>query len=146
MAQRSASRNVDSARVAQRQPGQVIGLRDSSIVSLAAHGQLDADQVSAAMHFRDDWQIIRAGSSPERLFDRVDHTPGAGAAERIADAKQRLKRCRALVGAHGFDLLIKICGDGWHIRDLYRERRERDTAADMLRIHLTELACARIRD
>lgn len=146
MAERSARRNVDTARLSQRKEAAVVGLRESSIVSLAAHGLLDANQVSAALHFRDDWAAIRAGSSPERLFERVDHSPGTAQGERIAAAKQRLKRCRAQVGAHGFQLLIKICGDGWHIRDLYSERRERDTATDMLRIHLSELACTCFRD
>jgi hypothetical protein len=126
---------------AEEQPGEVVGLRDSSIVTLAAHGLLDADQVAAAWRFRRVWEEFAELEQPAQRFERVDHTgDGLARIERQHKARREMKRCRKLLGQHGFQLVTKVCGEGWHIRDLCSTRRERDTAADVLRIHLASLA------
>jgi len=119
----------------------VVNLRESSVVTLAAVGALDADQVAAAFRMRSEWETFASLRRPSALFERVDSGGDKAARqERANAAHQQLKRARALLGDHGFKLLMQVCGEGHHIRDLYRTRRERDTATDMLRIHLSALA------
>lgn len=118
----------------------VVALRESSIVSLAAHGVLDADQVAAAMRFRAAWETLASNLRPPAYFERVDAPLPQAQAERHDAAKRELGQYRLLLGEHGFGLLLKICGEGYHIRDLYSARRERDTATDILRIHLSAIA------
>lgn len=123
----------------KREVAPVVSLRESSIITLASHGLLDADQVAAAMRFRAAWEAYANLHRSGRSLERVDG--GRRVAEpRGNEASRMLKRYRALLGAHGFDLLIRVCGEGHHIRDLYQTRRERDTATDILRIHLSALA------
>lgn len=121
-------------------PYPVVSLRESSIVTLASHGVLDADQVAAAWRFRKAWEVLADLRRPSRLFERVDCAFRSEARIECEDeARRELAHCRQLLGAHGFDLLVKVCAEGWHIRDLYSTRRERDTATDLLRIHLDSL-------
>lgn len=121
----------------------VVSLRESSIVTLARNGVLNADQVDAAWHFRKAWEDLSRLRQPSLLFEKID---GCGFPQELArgereeESRRLLTRCRILLGQHGFDLVTKICGEGYHIRDLYHSRRERDTATDLLRIHLTGLA------
>jgi hypothetical protein len=122
--------------------GTVVQLRDSSIVTLAAHGLLDADQVAAAFRFRKAWETVKRMRPAAIGFDEwvAGGCRPPGFAEKQLAAAADLRTCRRLVGRHGYELLSRICGDGFHVRDLYSTRRERDTAIDMLRIHLTSLA------
>jgi len=121
----------------------VVAIRESSIATLAAHGLLDAEQVSAALHFRDLWERYISLSRPTMAFERIDrsHTPDGQSAK--ADAKKALAHIRQTTGVYGFQLLAKVCGDGYHIRDLYSGRRDRDTHTDLLRILLTQIASSR---
>lgn len=126
---------------APRPAAEVVAIRESSIVTLAAHGVLDAAQVSAAMRFREQWDRYANLHRSGRLVERVDNTRRAPPTGR-EDAARELKRIRQLVGQHAFELLIRVCGEGHHIRDLYQGRRDRDTATDILRINLSLLARA----
>lgn len=124
-------------------PAPVTALRESSISTLAGQGVLSVDQLSAALRFRDLWQLYITQSSPSRAFEaeRVDYAyrhQGRGVGH--LDAKKELSRIRFQVGTHLFQLLKRTCGDGYHIRDLYRSRRERDSAVDLLRVALDEMA------
>jgi hypothetical protein len=139
MAERHARRHVGAARLTQP-AAPVVALRESSIASLAAHGLLDADQVAAAMRFREAWEKLVACGHPGYLLERVDVVPHSTFAERADAAQRQLERCRNIAGVHGFRLLIKVCGEGYHIRDLYGSRRDRDTATDVLRIQLSAIA------
>lgn len=128
----------------ERPDGEVVSLRESSVTSLAAHGLLNASQVAAAHRFRNAWEALdedrRRHDSP---FERLGGTglrDATSEGQRVAEAKKVLRRCRTLLGVHGFDLVARICGDGYNIRDLCKTRRERDTATDMLRLHLTSVA------
>lgn len=127
---------------ATRPAAEVVAIRESSIVTLAAHGVLDASQVSAAMRFRDQWEtyasLHRSGALVERVDNGGRRAPGTGR----EDAARELKRVRGVVGQYAFELLIRVCGEGHHIRDLYQGRRDRDTATDILRINLSLLARA----
>lgn len=119
----------------------VLGMRQSSVVTLAAHGMLDADQVAAAFHFRNCFELVVEAKRRSIGFNEWQD-PGpipADIAARQVEANAALKQARALLGSHGYSLVGKVCGEGYHLSDLYRTRRERDTMADMLRIHLTSL-------
>jgi hypothetical protein len=120
----------------------VVQLREWSVASLAAHGALDAEHVTAAQRFCRSWEAVHGmRTSYPALTERVDSGRRAtSVAEASINAAQDLRHARILLGEHGYALVGKICGDGYHIRDLYRTRRERDTAADMLKVHLTALA------
>lgn len=119
----------------------VVSLRESSIISLAAHGVLDADQVASAWRFRRAWETVQAMRVTSAGFTEwIDAGCRPVAyAERQLMAATELRLCRRLLGTHGYALVSRVCGDGFHIRDMYRSRRERDTATDLLRIHLNEL-------
>jgi hypothetical protein len=120
----------------------VVGIKQSSVVTLASHGLLDVDQVAAAFRFRNSFEVTIEAKRQSIGFNEWQ-APGpipAGVAESRLIAKQDLRAARALLGSHGYMLVGKVCGEGWHIGDLYRTRRERDTMTDMLRIHLTSLA------
>jgi hypothetical protein len=120
----------------------VVGFRQSSVVTLAAHGVLDADQVAAAFRFRNAFEIVIDAKRQSIGFNEWQ-SPGPVApdiAARRADATRDLGRARALLGSHGYMLVGKICGEGFHLHDLYPKRRDRDTHTDMLRVHLTSLA------
>lgn len=119
----------------------IVHLRESSISSLAAHGVIDADQVVAAFHFRSAWERYADLHNPRQFAERVDYQMSATRAAELRDtARKEMQRYRLLLGEHGFALVMKVCGEGYHIRDLYASRRERDTMTDILRIHLTAMA------
>jgi hypothetical protein len=116
-------------------------LREWSITTLAAQGRLDADQVAAAVRFRRAWETVQSIRPATIGFDeRIGGGRFAGLPERRLAAASELRFARRELGAHGYMLVGRICGEGRHIRDLFKTRRERDTATDLLRIHLNSLA------
>jgi hypothetical protein len=120
----------------------VIRLREWSVTTLAAHGALDDEQVTAAQRFCKSWEAVHGMRAAATSFiERIDSGRHPAAfAERSLNAATDLRHAKILLGEHGYALVGKVCGDGYHIRDLYRTRRERDTASDMLKVHLTALA------
>jgi hypothetical protein len=120
----------------------VIRLREWSVKTLEAHGALDAEHVTAAQRFCRSWEAVHGMRTAASCFtERIDsgRRPTSFAETSLAAATD-LRHARILLGEHGYALVGKVCGDGYHIRDLYRTRRERDTAADMLKVYLTCLA------
>lgn len=120
----------------------VVGFRQSSVVTLAAHGVLDADQVAAAFRFRNAFEIVIEAKRQSIGFNEWQ-SPGPvspDVAAQRSDASKDLAKARGLLGSHGYALVGRVCGEGFHIHDLYATRRERDTHSDLLRIHLTSLA------
>ena len=126
----------------QRRIRAVVNLRESAIASLAAYGVLDRTQVAAANRFGAYWELAHGlRLSASTLHEHIDAgRRGSTAPERQLAAADELIRARALLGEHGFDLVSQICGQGFAIREIYKERRHRATATDMLRIHLDRLA------
>lgn len=118
-------------------------IRDSSIATLAAHGLLDAEQVSAALRFRDLWERYINLSRPAMAFERIDRSRSPADLSAKGEAKKELAKIRSITGNYGFQLLSRVCGDGFHIRDLYSARRDRDTHTDLLRILLSQVAASR---
>lgn len=134
---------VRHGALVERPDGEIVSLRESSVTTLGRLGLLDGRQVDAAFRFRNLWQALdddprRHASPSERVGGKGMHRAGKG--ERLVEARRTLRRVRPLLGVRGFDLVARICGDGYHIRDLFQSRRERDTATDNLRTHLSDLA------
>lgn len=100
---------------------------------------MDARLVETAFRFTNTFR--QAGEDAQRGFQEyVDGRTSTPRAERQADAIRELRRCRQLLGKHGYRLLATIAGEGYALGDLYQTRRQRDTAADLVRLHLNELA------
>jgi hypothetical protein len=116
----------------------VIRLREWSVMTLP----LEQEQKDAAQRFCRSWEAVQGMRTAAASFvERIDSGRRATSfAETSMTAAADLRHARILLGEHGYALVGKVCGDGYHIRDLYRTRRERDTAADLLRIHITSLA------
>lgn len=121
---------------------ELVTLRDDSITVLARMKILDADQVYAALRFRAAFESA-VDAAQASLGFREWQSPGPPApalVERRARASHDLEAARHLVGAHGFWLLGRVCGEGHSVLDLCASRRERDTHTDLLKLHLTGLA------
>jgi hypothetical protein len=133
---------VRHGALVERPDGAVVSLRQSSVVELGERRLLNATQVEAAFLFRNAWSAaLEPAPRPVSPFERRDRgAPSLADVERAAEAKKALRRCKALLGVRGFDLVARICGDGYHIRDLCKSRRERDTMTDLLRMHLSDVA------
>jgi hypothetical protein len=128
--------------VNERRIRAVVNLRQSATASLAAYGILDKTQIAAANRFGAYWEIAHGlRLSANVLREHVDTgRRGSSAPERQIAAADELSRAHAILGDHGFRLVSQICGQGFAIREIYASRRQRDTATDMLRIHLDSLA------
>ena len=118
---------------------QVLSLREWSVVVLARNGALDSRQVEAAFRFANTFRTANteAGRQFREFVDGGDYVP---LAEKQTDALGDLKKCRALLGKSGYELMCEIVGLGHAIGDRHTTRRQRDTCADRLRLHLDELA------
>jgi len=121
----------------------VINIRESGIATLAAKGLLDMAQVAAADSYRRLWETLGGAGAGAIDYTR-EHVDGGPAREPITErqirAGKELAECRRLIGKHGFELVTMIAGQRMSLHELYTTRRERDTAADMLRVYLTQLA------
>ena len=129
--------------IAAPNDAKILALRNrSSIVTLATAGVLDADQVAAAFHFRNAFEIVVEAKRQSIGFNEWQ-APGPvpdDIAEARTSAAADLRKARVLLGSHGFALLGKVCGEGYHLADIYSTTRERQTMTDMLKIHLRSLA------
>ncbi|MGO6967797.1 hypothetical protein [Rhizobium leguminosarum] len=69
---------------------------------------------------------------------------GGGMREALTEqqirAGQELKRCRESLGIRAYDIMSKVAGQGYAIRELAKSRRERTTLADYLKDGLNEMA------
>ena len=126
----------------QRLANAVVNLRESSVVTMAARGVLNASQVGAAFKFRNAWEVVEGAQRQSVGFaEWGDHSGGAPAlSERYMTASDNLRQCRNVLGLHGFTLVTRVCGEGYSINDFCPSRRAKDTATDMLRVYLDQLA------
>jgi hypothetical protein len=124
-------------------PAQILSMRrESSITTLAAAGALDASQVAAAFRFRNAYLITLEAKRESIGFDewRAPGRTDLNEQERRADAARDLSEARRLVGAYAYALLLRVCGEGHSLSDMYEARRARESHADILKIHLGMLA------
>jgi hypothetical protein len=136
----TAARRMSVEAEARSAP--VIAFRESSVTTLGRQGLLDTDQIAAAFRFRNAFEVAvdakRASLGFEEWTD--PGKPPADLVERRLKAKGDLAAARGLLGAHGYALVGRVCGEGYCVTDLFKSRRERDTHLDLLRIHLASLA------
>lgn len=122
---------------------EVVALRrQSSVVTLAAHGVLDADQVAAAFRFRNAFEI-HVDAKRESIGFNEWQSPGKPSRTLVESrlvAEGLLLQARDLLGSHGYMLVGKVCGEGFHLHDMYSTQRQRNTMVDMLKLHLRSLA------
>jgi hypothetical protein len=120
----------------------VLSLRQSSVATMAAHGAINAAQVAAAFRFRNAFEVT-VDAKRESIGFAEWQSPGpvpADVAAIRAAAHADLKAARNLLGAHGYALVGRVVGEGYHLADLFTQRRERDAMTFMLKLHLTSLA------
>ncbi|WP_287240256.1 hypothetical protein [Mesorhizobium sp.] len=72
--------------------------------------------------------VVDGGKAPEPI------------SERQVRAGKELARCRALLGVRGYQLVSLVCGQGHALHEIATGKRERLTAADLLRMCLDDLA------
>jgi len=120
----------------------VVAIRESSVTTLGRLGVLNGDQIAAAFRFRNAFEIVVDAKRASLGFQEWQDPgkPSQTLLERRSRATDDLRKARALLGAHGYSLVGRICGEGYCIADLFQTRRERDTHIDMLKIHLASLA------
>ncbi|MER9567110.1 hypothetical protein [Mesorhizobium sp. M0571] len=120
-----------------------VNVRESAITTLAARGALDAAQIKAAERFRALWEAMagKALSSidPARVVVDGGKMPD-GISQRQIAAGEELRKCRSLLGDRGYRLVALVCGQGMALHEITAGKRERLTAADMLRMCLDDLA------
>src|SRR5262245_12879115 len=118
---------------------EVLPLRQaSSVATMAAHGALDKGQVAAAFRFRNAFETV-VEAKRESIGFAEWQAPGpveTELAEARTGAASDLKQARNLLGAHGYALVGRVAGEGYHLADLFNERREREAMTWMLKIHL----------
>ncbi|WFU88756.1 DUF6456 domain-containing protein [Rhizobium sp. CC1099] len=122
----------------------VINIRESAITTLASRSVLDAAQVAAANKFRALWEAM-GGKGASAIDYGREHVDGGKVrdpiTERQVNAGKELARCRALLGARLYSLVSAVCGEGRALHEVVGDgKRERLTAADMLRMGLDDLA------
>jgi hypothetical protein len=120
----------------------ILSLRPSSVATLAAHGAIDASQVAAAFRVRNAFEVTVEAKRESIGFAewQAPGPPPPELAEIRAGAAKDLKQARGLLGAHGYALIGRVVGEGYHLADLFAQRREREVMTFMLKLHLTSLA------
>lgn len=121
----------------------MINVRESAITTMAARGGLDAAQVAAATRFRALWESMGGKGAGAIDYGREQVDGGKGRdpiTEREVNAGKELARCRALLGVRLYGLVSAVAGEGFALTEIFEGKRERLTAADMLRMALDDLA------
>ena len=121
----------------------MMNVRESAITTMASRGVLDAAQVAAATRFRALWEAI-GGKGAGAIDYGKEHVDGGKArdpiTERQVNAGKELAKCRELLGVRLYGLVSAVCGEGYALTEIFAGKRERLTAADMLRMGLDDLA------
>ncbi|MER9596092.1 hypothetical protein [Mesorhizobium sp. M0244] len=121
----------------------VVNIRESAVTTLAARGQLDASQVAAADRFRRHYEAL-GGRGVKAIDPGRFQVDGGKPRDHFTDAQmnagRELAKCRALLGVRGYRLVSLVAGEGRSLCEIAAGKRERLTAADMLRWFLDDLA------
>lgn len=120
----------------------VVNVKESTVTTLSAQKLITPAQAAVAERFRRHWELVHSVKFTGAL---AHMTVGGGGgqpnfAEMQGNSRYELERAKTLLGEHGFRLVAMICGDGYAVREMTSSRRARETATDMLRIHLDQLA------
>jgi hypothetical protein len=123
----------------------VINVRESAITTLYARGKIDDAQKEAADRFRSLWETL-GGKGASSIDPAREHVDGGKMPEPISERQVRaateLAKARLELGARGYWLVARICGEGCSLAEAMGSQRKRDalTAADNLRACLDDLA------
>ncbi len=98
-----------------------INMNESPILWLYSHNWIDQAQFKAGSRISRLYQALGSGG-----FSSIDHTRDVvdGGAAKIAipdskiDAGRQLHECQLHIGAHLYDIVSKICGEGIMIKQL----------------------------
>jgi hypothetical protein len=123
----------------------VINIRESAITTLYARGKINDAQKEVADRFRSLWETL-GGKGASSIDPAREHVDGGKMPEPISErqimAAAQLANARVELGARGFWLVSRICGEGCSLAEALGTKRKRDalTAADNLRACLDDLA------
>jgi hypothetical protein len=119
-----------------------VNVKESAITSLANRGYVEPHQVAAATRFRRHFEVLQGGRSSSAGFqERVDGGGFRGGfGQRQMEAGAELRKARQLLGQRGFVLVALVAGEGRHLNEICRSKRERVTTADCLRAFLDDLS------
>jgi hypothetical protein len=124
----------------------VVNIRESAITMLASRGRINAAQVAAANKFRALWEAM-GGKGASAIDYGREHVDGGKRADPITErqitAADELRHARGALGAKGYWLVCRTCGEGYSLQEVVRpgsSKRARLTAADDLRANLDVLA------
>ncbi|PSM18525.1 hypothetical protein C7T96_10205 [Nitratireductor sp. StC3] len=123
----------------------VQNIRESSITTLHARGIISGAQAHAGDRFRRLWEAM-GGAGASAINYAQEPVDGGRAVDPIdprqIDAGKELNRCRQHLGARGYDLICKVCGEGYSVKAVVgvaSKRRDYDSAMDSLRAYLDDL-------
>lgn len=120
-----------------------VNIKESAISTLVARRLINRAQEQAANRFRMLWEAM-GGKGTGAIDYAREHVDGGPIADPISlsalNAGTELKRCRVLLGARGYDLVCKVCGEGLALTEISQVKRDRLTAADNLKAALDDLA------
>lgn len=131
----------EESRTNPRRISAVVNIRESTVATLASQGLIDPAQAAAANRFKRLWELSHTVKYASPATERTSGSGGGMSfAEVQANARAELGRASVVLGVHGYRLVSMICGEGYAVRDVTVNRRQRDTAHDMLRIYLDQLS------
>lgn len=123
-------------------PG-VINIHESAVETLYAKRLLNSAQKRAADKFRGYWETM-GGKGASAIDYSKDVVDGGKSPQDISDhqwqAGEELRRCFEKLKARDYDLVAKVCGQGFGLAEVGATKRQRHTAADNLRAALDDLA------
>lgn len=124
----------------------VVNTRESVIVMLASRGRIDAAQLAAATKFRKLWEAMGGKGAAAIDYGR-EHIDGGKISDPITErqiaAADELRGARRTLGAQGFWLISRTCGEGYALPEIVRpgaSKRARRAVTDELRACLDRLA------
>lgn len=119
-----------------------VNVKESALVVLEQRGSIDDAQVKAGERFRSIWEAL--GGSGTGAFDYSrEPVDGGGAREALSErqiaAGQDLAEARRVLGI-GYDVMVKVAGEGLGISELTDNQSKRRAYAEYLKDGLTALA------
>jgi hypothetical protein len=133
----------DESRTNPRQTKAMHNPKESPAAWLLHHGNINASQYRAASEVRRLHELTGAGGV--RAFDYEKTKVDGGGAGNVftdhrMDAAKRLSEVKDVLGQEGYELTIKVCGDGLWINQVEQSRYRQIVAGQNLKQCLTSLA------
>lgn len=120
-----------------------VNLRESAITTMHARDLIDDAQAAAAIRFRRNWEAM-GGKGAGAIDYSKEPVDGGGIPETVSDrhliAGRDLHACRLTLGVRGYKLVSQVCGEGYQVSELFKEKRAQLSAMDALRGFLDDLA------